>query len=238
VRQSRLRGPDVRPVSPRARTSRRTGQSSQETPEAAIAQLARRAPAVLGRPLTPTELARFRRYLGLLQDWNRAHRLVGSERPTWIVENLFLDSLLFQRLLLPGTSSLLDLGSGAGIPGIPLKIVSPELRLVLAEARRKRASFLRLVVRELGLSDTEVIERRLSADEQAFGARFDAVVARCAGPPASVARVGLGLIRQGGNVIIAGPPSARPGDAGRLVEVMGRHFVVFSRPENPGQRPA
>lgn len=164
---------------------------------------------------------------------------MGSEHPGWIVDRLFLDSLLFLELLPAGPRRILDLGSGAGIPGIPIKIVRPELFLVLAEARRKRASFLRLVVRELGLTGVEVVEQRLRAEDWEAERRFDAVVARCAGEAGSVARIGLGLVREGGRVVLAGPPSPRPVQSGQLVKVRGRHFLLFSR-AGPGSptRPA
>jgi len=95
-----------------------------------------------------------------LLEWQRTHRLVGSSEPRWIVENLFLDSLLFLRVLPPGITTLLDLGSGAGIPGIPIKLVRPAIQLVLVESRRRRASFLSTAVRDLGLSGTRVVGGR------------------------------------------------------------------------------
>ncbi|MBI2014675.1 MAG: class I SAM-dependent methyltransferase, partial [Candidatus Rokubacteria bacterium] len=66
--------------------------------------------------------------------WQKTQRLIGSDDPAWIVENLFLDSLLFLRFLPTPVRSLLDLGSGAGLPGIPLKIVRGNLDLVLVES--------------------------------------------------------------------------------------------------------
>jgi 16S rRNA (guanine527-N7)-methyltransferase len=152
---------------------------------------------------------------------------VGAERPAWIVERLFLDSLLYLPLLPPWAVRVLDLGSGAGIPGVPIKIVRPALSLVLAEARRKRASFLRLVVRELALPTVEVLDRRLGPGGWQPESPFDAVVARCAGDPAEVARIAMGLIREGGKIIVAGPPKPRPVRAAHVAEVMGRHFLVF-----------
>ena len=70
------------------------------------------------------------------------HRIIGSTEPDWIVEGLLLDSLLFLRVLSPDVQSILDFGAGAGLPGIPIKIVRPEIELTLLEARRRRASFL------------------------------------------------------------------------------------------------
>jgi len=134
---------------------------------------------------------------------------VGSADPGWVVDELILDSLLFGPFLPSTATRVLDLGSGAGIPGIPLKIVSPALRFTLLDARRRRASFLATVVRELGLSDTEVIPHR---SEEALARRpelragFDAVVTRCAGGLASVALSATPFLAPGGRLIGSGPP--------------------------------
>src|SRR5207244_13588960 len=90
------------------------------------------------------------KYLDLLLKWQKSQRLVGSTEPGWIVENLLLDSLLFLPVLPFPLRTLLDLGSGAGLPGIPLKIVLNEVHLVLVAARRQCVSFVASVIRELG----------------------------------------------------------------------------------------
>ena len=164
---------------------------------------------ILGRDLTSAEQTAFETYIGLLAAWQRVYRLVGSADPGWVVDELILDSLLFGPFLPSTATRVLDLGSGAGIPGIPLKIVSPALRFTLLDARRRRASFLATVVRELGLSDTEVIPHR---SEEALARRpelragFDAVVTRCAGGLASVARSATPFLAPGGRLIGSGPP--------------------------------
>src|SRR2546425_13324625 len=97
--------------------------------------LARGAAPILTRPLEPSELAWFSNYLNLLVKWQKVHRIVGSADPMWIVEHLFLDSLLFLTLLPPPLRTLLDLGSAAGLPGLPTKIVNREPENTLVESR-------------------------------------------------------------------------------------------------------
>lgn len=178
---------------------------------------------ILGRELSATELAAFDIYIELLAVWQRVYRLVGSADPIWVVDELILDSLLFAPLLPSTATRVLDLGSGAGIPGIPLKIVSPALRLILLEARRRRASFLATVVRELGLANTEVLPLRA---EEAFAQRpalrggFDVVVTRCAGRLAGVARPAALFLAPGGRLIASGPPE--PG----LIHGLGQWVTV------------
>uniref|UniRef100_A0A831TD24 Glycosyltransferase n=1 Tax=Thermorudis peleae TaxID=1382356 RepID=A0A831TD24_9BACT len=87
------------------------------------AQLIRGARVALGRPLTAEELSSLERYLALIATWSRVHRLTGSTEPGWLIEHVILDSLLFARALGRVPETLLDIGPGAGAPGLPLKIV-------------------------------------------------------------------------------------------------------------------
>jgi len=188
--------------------------------------------SILGRPLSDAELQLFDNYLKLLQKWQKSQRLIGSSDPRWIVDNLFLDSLLFLKVLPETTGALADVGSGAGLPGIPLKIVRPQWRVVLIESRAKRASFLSAVVRELGLRDTTVVTTR--AEDYAVGntTAFDAIVMRCAGAFREVAPATVRMLGPGGVVVASGPPTAKPLGFGEWVEVRGvarggvRRFAV------------
>ena len=178
------------------------------------------------------ELDSFGKYLILLQKWQKSQRLIGSEDPRWIVENLFLDSLLFLKLLPPGIASLADVGSGAGVPGIPIKLVRRSLRLVLIESRAKRVSFLSAVVRELGLEDVDLVSQRVEEYAAERPRSCDAAVMRCAGDFGTLARAAEPLVRLGGLVVASGPPVRRPLDVGAWVEVPGvrpgtmRQFAV------------
>jgi 16S rRNA (guanine527-N7)-methyltransferase len=184
---------------------------------------------ILGRPLGSDEAAAFRKYLEILIKWQRIHRLVGSSSPEWIVDNLFLDSLLFLRVLPPSAASIVDVGSGAGFPGIPIKIVRPGLEVTLLEARERRGSFLSAAIRECGLQGIRVSIGRAEAAPSSMLSSFDAAVARCAGDPAMIGPLASRLVRSGGSVILSGPPD---GAVGVWVEVEGirpgsiRRFAV------------
>jgi 16S rRNA (guanine527-N7)-methyltransferase len=200
-----------------------------------LARLAVGAEQILRRPLSRHEQGMFNKYLALLVKWQKSQRLIGSTDPGWIVENLFLDSLLFLKVLPSRLRSLLDLGSGAGVPGIPLKIVLGEVDLVLVESRRKRASFLSTALREVGLENARVLGRRVEDALDELEGRFDAVVMRCAGDLDEVMRVAARLVvTPGGVVAAAGPPSPRPLALGDWVTVdtqrkgLGtRRFAVY-----------
>jgi len=198
------------------------------------ARLADGAHEILHRPLTRLELDRFTKYLELLLKWQKSQRLVGSTEPGWIVENLLLDSLLFLPVLPFPLRTLLDLGSGAGLPGIPLKIVLNEVQLVLVESRRKRVSFLASVIRELGLEHARVVGRRVEDAMDELEGGFDAVVMRCVGDPGDLLPVASRLVvRPGGVVVASGPPKPRPLPIGDWVTVDAgrgrpvRRFAVF-----------
>jgi 16S rRNA (guanine527-N7)-methyltransferase len=175
---------------------------------AALERLASGAEAVLGRPLLAIERDRFARYLQLLSAWQRVHRLVGSADPDWVVDHLLLDSLLFVQVLPASAVDILDFGSGAGIPGLPLKIVNDRLRMVLLEARRRRASFLTTAIRELGLRDIRVLDQRAEDAPPSLTGTFDAVVMRCVGTLEATFDAARRFVRPGG-VIAAAAADAR-----------------------------
>ena len=157
----------------------------------------------------------------LLIKWQRAQRLVGSSEPDWIVDHIVLDSLLFIKLLPARAERILDVGSGAGVPGVPLKVVLDGAFVTLLEARSKRASFLSAVVRELNLTQCEVLNARLETIAQERQAHYDAVVMRCAGNPASMKDPAIVLLRPGGVMVASAPPNARPSGGGERVELIG-----------------
>jgi len=200
------------------------------TPEEALSSGAER---ILRRPLSERERTDFDNYLKLLLKWQKSHRLVGSADPMWIVEHLFLDSLLFLKILPPGIQSLADVGSGAGLPGIPIKIVKRDVQVVLIESRRRRAMFLTSVVRTLGLGGARVLEGRVGSLLAELDGRIDAVVMRCAGDLGEMIPAVVPLVSASGMVVASGPPQPRPLSCGKWVTVPGirpgatRRFAVY-----------
>lgn len=201
----------------------------------ALARLAAGARRILGRDLTGPETEMYYKYMILLVKWQKNERLVGSSNPLWIVDHLILDSLLFLRVLPDRIGSLLDLGSGAGLPGIPIKVVKAEVSVTFVESRRRRASFLASVVRELRLESARVLNVRAEAVVDEIAGRFDAVVMRCAGRIDDLLPMAARLLGPGGIAIASGPPTRRPLARGGWIEVAGiepgksRRFVVLRR---------
>ena len=127
-----------------------------------------------GREPEPGELAALESYLDLLQRWNRTYNLTAVRDPREMVTRHLLDSLS----ILPFISSdrLLDAGTGAGLPGIPLAIFRPRLELTLLDSAGKKIRFLNHVCRELGLANVSPVQDRLESYRTEH--RFDEIVSR------------------------------------------------------------
>jgi len=131
-----------------------------------------------GITLSDRHLELFRLYLDELWVWSRHMNLTGLATREGMVLELFLDSLV-PAPYLPDQGDLLDLGSGAGFPALPLKICKPGLRVSLLEAHAKKVSFLRQVIRLLRLEDAHVMRGRIERDtEDLAPAGYDMITAR------------------------------------------------------------
>ena len=197
-----------------------------------VGYLERKASTALGRVLTTPEATSLHKYLNILTKWQRSQRLIGSTEPTWIVDNVIADSLLFRRAIPTAISTLCDVGSGAGLPGIPLSIVMPEVEVTLVEARQKRGSFLSAAIRELGLRNCRLVNQRLEDVAQAQTGRFDVIVMRCAGSPTLLITQLRAVLAPGGVVVASGPPKREPVEFGSWLEVEGpdgpRRFWIYN----------
>lgn len=119
----------------------------------------------LGLALAPEACDRLVRYAAELMKWNRRMNLVAAAPVAEIIEKHFLDSLTLLPLLTEHPSQgLLDVGTGAGFPGLVLKTALPGLAVTLVEPRQKRTAFLRHIIRTLGLRDVWIVEARLAAE--------------------------------------------------------------------------
>jgi len=102
---------------------------------------------------------KFRRFTALLLEWNKIHNLTGAKSPLEVEKNI--DDSLYPTTFIDTPTSILDVGTGAGFPGLVLAVAYPNARTVLCEPRKKRASFLKYVAMELELSNVEVVKKRV-----------------------------------------------------------------------------
>jgi 16S rRNA (guanine527-N7)-methyltransferase len=140
------------------------------------ADLLVRGLAALGQELSAGQIAQLVQYFLELKKWNRRINLVAAGPDAQLLENHFLDSLTLLPLLDPcPPPGLVDVGSGAGFPGLVLKIARPDLSVTLVEPREKRTAFLRQVIRLLGLREVQVLEERLEQEAPEFAAWRQAI---------------------------------------------------------------
>jgi 16S rRNA (guanine527-N7)-methyltransferase len=157
-----------------------------------------------GLELEPAELERLGRYLAFLADANRKFNLTGVDEPEAMWIRHAADSLT----LLPVLASLearnvLDVGSGGGLPAIPLAIAMPEVRFTLLEATGKKVRFLEAAIAGLGLANATVVAARAEdagQDRDRFRERFDAVTSRAVGPLPTLLELTLPFAKVEGHV--------------------------------------
>ncbi len=160
--------------------------------------------AAIGVEIEPGEAARLDAYLSHLLETNRKFNLtaVRDEAQAW--ERHILDSLtLVGPVEGAAAREVADVGSGGGLPGIPLAICLPEVRFTLIEATGKKAAFLRECIQRHGLANVEVVQERAETagqDHRRFRERFDVVMARAVGPLRVLAELTVPLAKVGGFV--------------------------------------
>ncbi|MBC8288481.1 MAG: 16S rRNA (guanine(527)-N(7))-methyltransferase RsmG [Nitrospinae bacterium] len=161
----------------------------------------------LALDIEPSSLveSRIQSYLDLLVKWNHKINLTAEKDPDSILKRHVFDSLQYSRALRPD-SRVMDIGSGAGFPGIPLKIIFPELKLVLVESQRKRCSFMETAVRELGLDQTEVVNVRAEDIPAQREGQFDAVIFRAVSGLKPCLTLGERFMAPAGRLIVKKPP--------------------------------
>jgi 16S rRNA (guanine527-N7)-methyltransferase len=189
--------------------------------------------AELGAPLAEGRAEAVGEYLALLEKWAQKMNLTAVKGERERVIKLVLDSLAPAPLLGEG-QRVADVGSGAGLPGLVVKIARPDLYMTLIESRRKRADFLGEVVRRLKLSGVEVFPGRA---EDYKGETFDAALARALGRAGELTRLCRGLVKPGGLILaMKGPaPEAELDEDDAQIRKAGfrvREIRPYRLPEN------
>lgn len=148
------------------------------------------------------QVARFARHALVLLKWNEVTNLTSITDPEQIARLHFLDSIAAVGLIAPG-SELLDVGAGGGFPGLPLHIVISDLNTTLIDSVRKKVSFLRHVIRELGLERIHAIHARVEelARQPEHSLRYDVVLSRALGSLPLLIKAALSLLKPQGRLI-------------------------------------
>ena len=201
--------------------------------------------AGLGLTLSAEARRRLLQYLALLAKWNRIYNLTAIREPSKLVSHHLLDSLA----VLPHLEgpSVVDVGSGAGLPGIPLAVAKPEWRFALLDSNHKKAAFLRQAVLELNLENAQVVTDR--AEHWRPIPSFDVVISRAFSDLPSFVETARHLCRSGGVMaamkgIYPDEELAQLGAEPRVQKVVSldvpglgasRHLVLLQQPSGIGQ---
>lgn len=189
-------------------------------------ELTQHAQRQLGLHLTRSQLSALSLYERELVDWNMRFNLTAIRDPQEIHVKHFLD--LFTCLQVMGEKHygrLIDVGTGAGFPGIPVKIVRPKLQLTLVESVGKKAEFCRHVVSILNLQDVEVIQERgeTLGQDPSFREQYDWAVARAVAILPVLAEYLLPFVRVGGSMLAmkgeSGPAEAHAAE--HAIKILG-----------------
>ena len=156
----------------------------------------------LGVELDSTQLQQLAVYCRELEKWNRNINLVSRKEHNWTRVH-FLDSLVPLGMgLLEGSERVVDMGAGAGFPGLVLKIGSPGLEACLAEASGKKCAFLRHIIRTLEIKGAWVLEGRFEEIADSEAGEFDLAVSRASAKPHLILKSAGPLLKEGGRTLI------------------------------------
>jgi 16S rRNA (guanine527-N7)-methyltransferase len=180
----------------------------------------------LGLELTPSQLSQYETYYQELIGWNKRVNLTHITDYEEVQLKHFLDSLTVV-LAQPINADLclIDVGTGAGIPGVPLKIAFPSIKLVLLEAVAKKATFLRHITEKLGLDGVEIVAGRAEeiAHQAQYREKFNLALSRAVAPLSTLVELVLPFCAVGGGFIAQkkGDIDEEISQAARAIDIMG-----------------
>lgn len=160
--------------------------------------------SALGITLSQTQYEQFDKYYELLVEWNKVMNLTGITEYEEVNEKHFIDSLSIVKVKdMSKIKSVIDIGTGAGFPGIPLKIAFPHLKVTLLDSLNKRIKFLDKVIEELDLKDIHTIHGRAEdyAQQSSYREQYDLVVSRAVANLSTLSEYCLPYTKTGGAFI-------------------------------------
>ena len=201
--------------------------------------LARALSDTLKVELVPDQRRAFRVYQDLLLEWNAHTNLTAITDPTAIAIKHFLDSATLLRAVRPTAGMrVVDVGTGAGFPGLPIRIICPQVDLTLVEATNKKTAFLEHLTRTLGLSDVKVLNCRAEecGQDPHHRERYDLAIARAVAAMPTLVEYLLPLCRVGGQCVAYKGESApqETSQAEGALRVLGGRLRQLVPVELPG----
>jgi len=177
-------------------------------------------------PCDEAQAASLLAYAESLLRWSARINLTAARTVDVLIADHFPDAFALARALAE-PARLVDVGSGGGLPAVPLALLRPELSILLCEPIAKKGAFLRTAIRELGLGgrvELAAIRGEKLADEHP--AAFDAAISRATLPPEKWLPLGRRLVRPGGRVFVLTTPSSLPGEERRQAYLHGKRVLI------------
>ena len=200
--------------------------------------LAARA-AEAGIPLTAEQIGQFSVYHEMLLDWNTRMNLTALTAPADVAVKHIIDSLTaYDAPLFDAAQTLIDVGTGAGLPGIPLAVYAPHIEVTLMDALAKRVRFLTEVTRAMGLTHTRCIHARAeeAARQKEHRAHYDIAVSRAVARMPVLLEYTLPFVRVGGSVLaLKGRAYAEEAEEGKhAAQILGGGAIAARPVQLPG----
>lgn len=194
--------------------------------------------STMGVRFSVEQMEQFYKYMNLLIEWNEKMNLTAIIEPNEIILKHFIDSITILKDI-KDNSTVVDVGTGAGFPGIPLSIMNPTLKITLVDSLNKRLIFLQEVINELDLKNVELVHARAEefGRNKKYREKFDVATSRAVANLATLSEYLLPLVKVNGQAISmkAGNASQEIEDAKKAIKILGgniKNIEEFNLPQS------